>query len=874
MKIMENIKSKAISTALVLFSQGQSVTQQLAAIPSNQHQQLALRNSEDPEQYSEILGTPPVSSTPVKRKHSTSSEDSEDPSPAPTRQIKARRRTKSVSDLCRRICLHTPVTPAFSNDSMTSTSSEEQDPKTIEPPVTTIEDHVNECIQTLAKTNTDINNRLIEAINQLADRETYTTALEKQLEDNNIKVNTVSQVASHAVHTVTEALDNEHKLVAHLTRQIESLLPQLKERTQELSATNLNANQMKNRYESTIKSQDKNMEISKRTVARMQTRIHSFQLQVKRLEVEKIGAKTTIPMDTDDLFVTPPENRELITLRFKLREMELQHQQSYKELSDTHDATLDEKKNLQEVINQLNADIKEIKGGDCQNAACNQVKTDYRIIHQRQAARLNKQIKNKSSAKPITITINDVSSATNDPDTPLTIPDNIDIEIIKEKTTTKPAELTSKNRHSLHQQWQKQCKKQHIIAIHGKGRFLQNPRQLETEIDLIVRSHCKCEINVTPKNGPKQKIKECSCEIPKYHFQRITTPKDHLNIITLHIGKHIGCLRDIDQLLTNESANGTLHTNIAEKNWETRNNLPTRSTGTPTRTIPRPFKAFIKGYPMNRPMPTAEIEKLLPTTEIRRITRGTIIVEMPDTAINRSTVRRHSKPSLNGQICKLEPERDFSLVIQCHKCQQFGHHAKDCKFETVCLYCSKNHLTTHHQGTKDEPWCPNCCRRGHSGKSMKCQVFRDLYYATTQNDDNKIMTSQKTKPAKKPATDPWTEHCKSCNTRHHRHSSCHTTENENSKSLERKYADVTDPTPKELKSKEDAYHNGYKAGLDGKRDTTLAPRERMNPGERLRCNEYLKGLKQGIIKHKEIRDKTKQYIVNNLRQHNKVRNPQ
>jgi hypothetical protein len=106
-------------------------------------------------------------------------------------------------------------------------------------------------------------------------------------------------------------------------------------------------------------------------------------------------------------------------------------------------------------------------------------------------------------------------------------------------------------------------------------------------------------------------------------------------------------------------------------------------------------------------------------------------------------------------------------IIQCHKCQVWGHAASNCHANPKCLKCAKDHLTSDCTLKKEVPEdqkllkCANC-GQGHLANSTSCDV-----YLARKSHVEKIRASAAAKrpkqnanfvPAPIPVTNPWTAH--------------------------------------------------------------------------------------------------------------------
>ena len=68
---------------------------------------------------------------------------------------------------------------------------------------------------------------------------------------------------------------------------------------------------------------------------------------------------------------------------------------------------------------------------------------------------------------------------------------------------------------------------------------------------------------------------------------------------------------------------------------------------------------------------------------------------------------------------------DFKVlptVLVCYNCQDFGHYARDCKKEPVCVRCGDAHKVT--DCTRDRPICCHCFGY-HSGAYRGCPVYKE-----------------------------------------------------------------------------------------------------------------------------------------------------
>jgi hypothetical protein len=105
-------------------------------------------------------------------------------------------------------------------------------------------------------------------------------------------------------------------------------------------------------------------------------------------------------------------------------------------------------------------------------------------------------------------------------------------------------------------------------------------------------------------------------------------------------------------------------------------------------------------------------------------------------------------------------------IIQCHKCQSWGHSAANCFAKTKCLKCAGQHLTSECKLRKDNEAdqqkikCANCGER-HLANSTECPTYQSrrahlekTRLAASEKRGNK---NKKFVPAPSPTTNPWTQ---------------------------------------------------------------------------------------------------------------------
>lgn len=77
-------------------------------------------------------------------------------------------------------------------------------------------------------------------------------------------------------------------------------------------------------------------------------------------------------------------------------------------------------------------------------------------------------------------------------------------------------------------------------------------------------------------------------------------------------------------------------------------------------------------------------------------------------------------------IVKIEPPLKTNDIVQCHRCQLFGHTKSFCRNPFCCVKCGLSHNTTECTKPKEvPPQCINCLEK-HPASYRGCKVYRSL----------------------------------------------------------------------------------------------------------------------------------------------------
>lgn len=162
----------------------------------------------------------------------------------------------------------------------------------------------------------------------------------------------------------------------------------------------------------------------------------------------------------------------------------------------------------------------------------------------------------------------------------------------------------------------------------------------------------------------------------------------------------------------------------------------------------KPLKIVIKGVPQE--MEEQEIKEDLeaqsyPITKITRMKgkRGPMPMVLVEIGREYKSIYNQLKHCC-GLAIQIEPLEKKSEIIQCHRCQLFGHIQKNCHANYRCMKCADNHST--HECNKPSTTPPKCanCGEAHLSISRRCKM-------NPNNENN----HKKGKESEKKKENPW-----------------------------------------------------------------------------------------------------------------------
>lgn len=106
-----------------------------------------------------------------------------------------------------------------------------------------------------------------------------------------------------------------------------------------------------------------------------------------------------------------------------------------------------------------------------------------------------------------------------------------------------------------------------------------------------------------------------------------------------------------------------------------------------------------------------------------------------------------------------ERYRNKKIIIQCHRCQQWGHATSNCNRIPRCLKCAMKHLTNQCINKDIEIKCANC-GEAHTANSITCPEYIRKLKERDRNIEERQRKQQspnKYIPAPPPKTSVWTQ---------------------------------------------------------------------------------------------------------------------
>lgn len=165
----------------------------------------------------------------------------------------------------------------------------------------------------------------------------------------------------------------------------------------------------------------------------------------------------------------------------------------------------------------------------------------------------------------------------------------------------------------------------------------------------------------------------------------------------------------------------------------------------------RSFRVVIKKLHYSTPL--AEIKTCIEKLGLKvrniinvryRYTKQPLSVFYVDLDPNYDNKKIYDMRYLNSAVVSIEPPRKCNDLIQCHRCQEFGHTRSYCKKPPRCVKCGLGHLTIDCQ--KDENVPPRCvhCLQDHTANYKGCRVYKHIQNRRSQNSGTPVLNRNQT----------------------------------------------------------------------------------------------------------------------------------
>lgn len=147
----------------------------------------------------------------------------------------------------------------------------------------------------------------------------------------------------------------------------------------------------------------------------------------------------------------------------------------------------------------------------------------------------------------------------------------------------------------------------------------------------------------------------------------------------------------------------------------------------------RAYRVVVKNLHFSTPIELIkrEIEKLghkvRNVSNIRsRVTGVPLSIFFVDLEPNTNNKNIYNERYLFNAVVKIEPPLKNNDIVQCYRCQQFGHTKTYCRKLFKCVKCSLNHPTADcKKELNTPPRCSNCLQE-HTASYKGCEIYRKL----------------------------------------------------------------------------------------------------------------------------------------------------
>lgn len=147
----------------------------------------------------------------------------------------------------------------------------------------------------------------------------------------------------------------------------------------------------------------------------------------------------------------------------------------------------------------------------------------------------------------------------------------------------------------------------------------------------------------------------------------------------------------------------------------------------------RAFRVVVKGIHHSTPVSDFKAHMITKGHQVRsvrnivsRITKTPLPMFFVDLDPSPNNHSIFDIRSYENAIIEIEAPRKFDDIVQCHRCQQFGHTKSYCRKPFKCVKCGLGHATTECSKARDSP--PQCvhCLGNHTASYRGCSVYQNI----------------------------------------------------------------------------------------------------------------------------------------------------
>lgn len=157
----------------------------------------------------------------------------------------------------------------------------------------------------------------------------------------------------------------------------------------------------------------------------------------------------------------------------------------------------------------------------------------------------------------------------------------------------------------------------------------------------------------------------------------------------------------------------------------------------------RAYRVVIKGVHFSTPVDDLKIEIESYGHEVRNIINAKsrinkqplsmFFVDLEPKANNKDV---YNIRAIDNVIVNVETPKKVEDLVQCHRCQMFGHTKSFCRNPFRCVKCGLSHSTLECTKSKEMP--PQCvhCLEHHTASYRGCKIYKELVMKRKNNQSN------------------------------------------------------------------------------------------------------------------------------------------